>query len=646
MPVWKTTRLLPALCAAAGLALAACRAWAAQPAAQEGDTSGKILVALDTLSPSKPDPKDLAALFQMRASVHDEEIRDKLDLLIAAGFVAANRQELYRRHIRPAMKAPEAFESSAQGVCPVCNGGGHTSVKCARCGGNGICLTCKGAGKRRVNMDMKTLKGPVAAHQKPKEEIQEVPCSTCKGTGACPDCTGTGTKKPTCARCGGGGKVWDAASINRIAMENYDALHAAIKMKAFEASIPNSVVIATAEGTRFFAPVFTFGGNRVAALPARALTGIPALALFTRDKRSIPFSTILASTTRDLVLLDLGLSSLVPPLEVETDAKQLDMGRHIYAYGSSRENDMSMRLDGKVTAAGPSRIATTLDSKLLVDCAPLITDSGRLGGLFMFPIAEFNTVGAISLSQDNGAALRLDNILPSDFTTVSVGDLNLRNNALCFAKRAIKTAEELLAYDNATLALRKPTVSEIVQRLDRSIAMLKGVPKWELFMMEATAKELMADCETRARNLERRLADIARMESARREALRTPDVATGVVEVVAAPKVLDDDAKPAAAAPRKPQSKDGAAKPVKKRATKPAEKESKDTDDTIGISRSDVNNILKIVAVAVVAITVIFILIGVIQDKQRKKKLSAPPQIPDFIRDMKEYERKHPGTRK
>ena len=99
-------------------------------------------------------------------------------------------------------------------------------------------------------------------------------------------------------------------------------------------------------------------------------------------------------------------------------------------------------------------------------------------------------------------------------------------------------------------------------------------------------------------------------------------------------------------APRKPQAKDGTAKPAKKRAAKPAEKESKDSDNAIGLTRSDINKILKIAAVAIVAITVIFILIGVVQDKQRKKKLSAPPQIPDFIREMKEYERKHPEKRK
>ena len=645
MAVWKTPRSLLASCAVACLALAACHAWAAQPAAQEGDASGKILVALDALSPSKPDPKNLAALFQMRAAIRDEEAREKLDKLVAAGFIAAGRQEIYRRHVRPVMKDPGTFESSVQSICPVCNGEGHTSAKCGRCGGNGLCVTCKGTGKRRVNMEMKTLKGPTAAHQKPRDELQEVPCSICKGIGACPDCTGTGTKKPTCARCGGGGKVWDPASVNSVAMDNYDALHAVMKMKAFEASIPESVAIATADGTKYFAPVFTFGGNRVAALPARALTGVAGITLFTRDKRPVPFSSILVSTTRDLALLDLGLSSLVPPLEVENDAKMLDTGRHIYAYGTSRENDMSLRLDGKVSAAGPSHIATTLDSKRLVDCAPLITDSGKLGGMFMFPMAEFNTAGAISLSQDNGAALRLDNILPSDFSSISVGDLNLRNNALCFAKRAIKAAEELLAYEDANLALKKPAVSETVQRLDRSIAMLKGIPKWELFMMEATAKELMSDCETRARNLERRLADIARAEAAKKAGNITDEesgstIATGVVETVAAPKVSDDsDVKPAKSKAAKTSSKGN--KTAQKQTA-----ESKGADGAIEISKSDIKRILAIVAVAIVLITVIFILIGVIQDNQRKKKLSAPPQIPDFIREMKEYERKHPGKRK
>ncbi len=35
-----------------------------------------------------------------------------------------------------------------------------------------------------------------------------------------------------------------------------------------------------------------------------------------------------------------------------------------------------------------------------------------------------------------------------------------------------------------------------------------------------------------------------------------------------------------------------------------------------------------------IALTVIFVLIGVIQDRARRKKLAVPPEIPDFVRDM------------
>ena len=71
----------------------------------------------------------------------------------------------------------------------------------------------------------------------------------------------------------GTGKVWDAAAANRLAMEAYDALHAALKMKIFEASIPESIATVSADGVHTLAPVFTFGESRVAAIPARAGPG-------------------------------------------------------------------------------------------------------------------------------------------------------------------------------------------------------------------------------------------------------------------------------------------------------------------------------------------------------------------------------------
>jgi hypothetical protein len=262
-------------------------------------------------------------------------------------------------------------------------------------------------------------------------------------------------------------------------MEAYDALHAALKIKIFEDSIPKSIATVSADGTRTLGPVFTFGDTRVVAIPARAATGISGLSVFSHDKRPIPFSSVLAAKNRDLVLIDIGQSSIVTPLEQEAEASNLDTGRRVYAYGTSRENDMVARLDGKILAAGPTHISTSISSKSLVDCAPLITDDGKLGGIFMYPMAEFNSFGAISLMQNDGSAMRLDNLLPADFKRVAIGDLSLCNNALTFAKRAIQSAKELLDMDNDALALRQSSITDNIKRLDRAVAMLKGVRKWE-----------------------------------------------------------------------------------------------------------------------------------------------------------------------
>ncbi len=599
---------------------------------EEDAACQKAMVLLEAISPSKPDLKELATLFQLRGTIRDDDLRQRVDEFAAAGFLAAQRYDLYAKRIRPVLKDPVRLEGAVQIECPACGGEGFRTVRCGRCDGKGQCPVCKGAGKRRVKADM-ILKGPVTAHQKTTEEYKEVPCTFCKGTGFCTECQGDGSKKKNCLSCGGSGKTWDAAAVNRLAMENYNALVAALKVRVFEASISKSIVTATADGVRTFAPVFRFGENLVAALPARAVTGITGLSLYTSDKRPVPFSALLISSNRDLVLIDLAGSSIVPPLELEQDASQLDTDRPVYAYGTSRDNDMAVRLDGKILAAGPLHLSTTIASQTIVDGAPLVTDGGKLGGVFMFPIAEFNSMGAVSLMQNKGAAMRLDNLLPSDFSRLSTGDLSLRNNALLFARRAIQAAKDLLDYDDEQFSLNSKTVSDTVQRLDRAVAMLKGVPSWDVFMMEATARELSSESEVRARNLEARRAQIAEKAEAAKRAAAEKGAETNAIAAVAAPAQPD---KPAPA-PRKKVSSSSKADD---------EDEDKDDEDEGLKLNFDWKKILIIAAIVIVAITVVFILMGVIQDKLRKKKLAEPPKIPDFIREMQEYERKHPEKRK
>ena len=613
----------------------------------EGQTPQEILQALDAFSPSNPDPKDLVALFQMRSRLQDEKMRRNIEDLVAVGFVIAKRPDLYTKRVRPALTDPSRIEKEGQRECPVCKGVGQNTIKCGHCGGTGQCPACKGLGTKRVNADMQLLKGPVAAHQKPKEEFKEIPCTSCKGTGDCAECNGEGTRKASCPKCIGTGKVWDTAAANRLAMEAYDALHAALKMKIFEASIPKSIATVSADGTHTLGPVFTFGDSRVVAIPARAATGISGLSVYSHDKHPIPFNSVLASKNRDLVLIDLGQSSIVTPLELETNASNLEEGRHVYAYGTSRESELAARLDGKILAAGSVHISSSVASKSLLDCAPLITDDGKLGGIFMFPMAEFNSFGAISLMHNDGSAMRLDNLLPDDFVRVSIGDLNLRNNAITFAKRAISSAKELLEMDNHALSLRPSAISDTVKRLDRAVEMLKGVRKWELFMMEATAKEFADESQVRARNLEARLAQVEAEKrataQAAREAREAAEGGTNVMETVAAPEIEDES--PEKPAKKTSDSSGKKAETSKKKSKKTSEDHEEESAD-FAIPDLNWHKIITIAVIVIVAITVIFILMGKIQDMNRKKKLAEPPKIPDFIREMKEYERKHPEKKK
>ncbi len=636
------------MCAVAALYAALAFGTPVVSRADDEQVTRKMLEALDALSPSNPDPKDLVTLFQMRTTLQDENLRRNIEDLVAVGFVIAKRQDLYTKRVRPALADPSRIEREGQKECPVCKGVGQNTIKCGHCGGTGHCPVCKGLGTKRVNADMQMLKGPVSAHQKPKEEFKEIPCTSCKGTGDCADCNGEGTRKAGCPKCIGTGKVWDTAAANRLAMEAYDALHAALKIKLFEDSIPKSIATVSADGTRTMGPVFTFGDTRVVAIPARAAIGISGLSVYSYDKRPIPFNSVLAAKKRDLVLIDIAQSSIITPLELESKSQNLENGRHVYAYGTSREKDMTARLDGKILAAGPAHISTSVASKSLVDCAPLLTDDGKLGGIFMYPMAEFNSFGAISLIQNDGSAMRLDNIMPDDFTRVTIGDLSLCNNALTFAKRAIQAAKDLLAMDNDALSMRQFSITDTIKRLDRAVAMLKNVQKWELFMMEATAKELSNESEVRARNLEARMAQIAREETEKRAAKaagksEVADGGTNAIETVSAPKPEDEP-------PAKPATKTSASSGKKRSSEKARDKEKTDGDDekSFGLENLDINwrKVITIAVVVIVAITVVFVLIGVIQDKIRKSKLAEPPKIPDFIREMQEYERRHPEKKK
>ncbi len=623
------------LCAVA--VLNAALSFGASETSPSGDEQAtrKVLETLDALSPANPDPKDLVTLFQMRTALKDGKMRQNIEDLVAVGFVIAKRKDLYTKHVRPALADPSRIEKEGQRECSVCNGSGQNPIKCGRCGGSGRCPTCKGVGKKQIKEAL-LIKGPVAAHQKPSEEFKEIPCNSCKGTGDCPDCKSEGTRTASCPKCTGTGKVWDSAAANRIATEAYDALHAALKIRLFEESIPKSIATVSADGTRTMGPVFVFGDTRVIAIPARVVTGISNLAVYSHDKRPVPFNSVLAAKNRDLVLIDIAQSSIITPLELETDASYFDTGRHVYAYGTSRENDMAAKLDGKILSTGPVHISTSVASKSLVDCAPLITDNGKLGGIFMYPMAEFNSFGAISLMQNDGSAMRLDNLVPSDFARVAMGDVSLCNNALTFAKRAIQSAKDLLEMDNEALSLRQSSITDTIKRLDRAVAMLKGVQKWELFMMEATAKELSGESEVRARNLEARIVQI--QEGKRSAAQATRDAAeqgTNAMETVAAPAIGDE-------APAKPAKKTSAEKKKSKQPSDDAEEEN------MGIALPNLNwrKIITIAVIVIVAITVIFILIGKIQDMNRKRKLAVPPKIPDFIREMQEYERRHPEKKK
>ena len=638
----------------AGAILLACAAFcvlparAAPPAApSQADLCRELKESLEHISPSQPDPQALAPLWKRRSALADPALRTALDDFVAAGYLAAKRRDLYERHIAPHMADRTRLETAARTPCTACGGTGEQESACPRCGGEGHCPACKGAGKRRVKADIYGLKGPVKAHQKPTAEFKDVVCAVCRGKGDCPDCGGSARRKTRCPVCNGGGKIWDATAVNAFAVSAYDTLRVALHAEVFRQSIPQSIATIVTERERISAPVFRFGATLVAAVPARTLIDISAFTLYTPDKKPLPCTAILASPNRDLVLLDLGQTSLLPPLPVEADSARLDTGRAVYAYGRRRDNDVETQLDGKIRIVGPLFLETALDTASLAEGAPVVTEDGKLCGFCLYPVATINALGGTSLEQRNGVALRLDNLYPADFVRVPQNALTLRNNALAFARRAIEAATNLLGYADADFALRQNAVSDTIKRLDRAIAMLKGVDRWDIFLMEATARERMDTAAVRARNLEARLNQIAALEAARKEAAAA---AAAAPKTAPAPAVLDPQSPPAAPPGDAPESSGdtrvAASEPSPSPATRstapapradssvPADDSADDLDADGLLSTINFRKILIIAIIVVIALTVIFILIGVLQDRARRKKLAVPPEIPDFVRDM------------
>lgn len=601
---------------------------ASQPAAPNsvnGDTSSaRILKILDSLNVAKPDGHALVELLRLKPALNDKNLSAEMDRFVAAEFIVARRPDVYKTKIKPIMTDSAAFEVSVQIQCQKCKGSGKGDLKCSSCAGNGLCPTCKGSGKRLLSNDITSLKGPSKAHDKSREVATEATCTTCKGTGDCRNCGGSGVRKRACNVCGGDGKAWDYTSALVVANTAHEKLRAVVGAINFEQNIPNSVVSVKTDNGVVRGPVFMFDGRRVVAVSARSLIDAGAISIYSHNKESVPFFNILSSKNRDLALIDIGQTSIVEALPLENDTSALEADRPVYAYGVSRDNDMSLRLAGKVTAVGSVYITTSVESGKMIDCAPLISDNGRLAGLFVFPVAERNPFGSVVLREDNGCALRLDNVLPSDFISIDPGVLRERNNTIAFAKRAIKAASEFVSTDPAELKLKRADISETIKRLDRAAAMIKGIPVWDMYLMDSIAAELKTDVETRAGNLEALLVKLddyeakEKIEAERKEA--EAKSATNVIETVS----VTDQVK-------------SRAKDIEKE--KPEGDMSDKVDDIV--SRINWRKILIIAVVVIVVITVAFILMGIIQDNMRRKKLSQPAQIPDFIREMQEYERKH-----
>ena len=608
--------------------------------APDNQASRQALAILEAISPSKPDSKELVALVQMRDALPDGEIRRHLNLFAAAGFIADKRYDLYSSLARAFSRDLAQFESSARASCPDCGGNGFFARPCVRCEGRGQCPACKGSGTRRINADIYSLKGPVKAHEKPEPQYKEVKCDICKGTGACSGCNGTKTTHISCTTCRGTGKVWKAQAVNAQALRSHEDLCAALQIVILEATIPKSVVTARVDAGTVCGPVFTFKGKSVVALPAHALIEIAGLTLFNQDRQPIPCASFLADPTRDLVLVDIGTTSLVPPLELETDAAALNSDAFVHAFGLSRDGGIPIHRSAELRSCGLFHLETTLDSKAFIEGAPVLTHNGRLVGIAVSEKREVDAAGHAHAILANGAVLRLDNLYPTDFASVSIDELRMRNNALAFARRAIQNAAQLLAREDADLAFRKNAIADATQRLDKADAMLTYVRHWDVYAMGARAAELSQDARAKAQQLEDRLKLLVEMEAAQRAMAR--DARRAAAELVAEaaatngvpspPAATNSPSPPAASASTSPASP--APSPDEAAAREGVETDSADD------GKPPLTSLLYILSVVATLLALLVIVANVVQNQKGKRSFKGPKDHPNYVKENEDYEKR------